>query len=119
MQKKVVILGGVGLIGTHLCKKILDRGDQVYCVDTRELSASPLLRDWEQHGNLHYVRHNVVSPFTIRCDEIYNLCARPAQLRPAAARRGLQNLPPRFDQHARKRPCGVRQGGLRIVERRL
>lgn len=75
MQKKVVILGGVGLIGTHLCKKILDRGDQVYCVDTRELSASPLLRDWEQHGNLRYVRHNVISPFTIRCDEIYNLCA--------------------------------------------
>lgn len=75
MQKKVVILGGVGLIGTHLCKKILDRGDVVYCVDTRELSASPLLRDWERHGNLRYVRHNVVNPFTIRCDEIYNLCA--------------------------------------------
>jgi len=75
MQKKVVILGGVGLIGTHLCKKILDRGDTVYCVDTRELSDSPLLREWEQHPNLHYVRHNVVAPFTIRCDEIYNLCS--------------------------------------------
>lgn len=75
MQKKVVILGGVGLIGTHLCKKILDRGDRVYCVDTRELSSSPLLRELEQHADLHYVRHNVVAPFTIRCDEIYNLCS--------------------------------------------
>ncbi|MBE6196029.1 MAG: NAD-dependent epimerase/dehydratase family protein [Rikenellaceae bacterium] len=74
MQKKVVILGGVGLIGTHLALKLLQRGYEVYCVDSRELSSSPLLRDTER-TRFHFVRHNIVTPFTIRCDEIYNLCA--------------------------------------------
>ena len=62
------------MIGTHLCHKLVDRGAEVYCIDSRELSSSPLLRDMEQ-GLFHYVRHNITTPFTIRCDEIYNLCA--------------------------------------------
>ena len=74
MQKKVVVLGGVGVIGTHLCHKLMNRGDEVYCVDSRELSSSPLLREMDQE-RFHYVRHNITIPFTIRCDEIYNLCA--------------------------------------------
>jgi len=75
MPKKVVILGGAGLIGAHLSKKILDRGDELYCVDMREAGCSPLLDEMLRHSRFHYVRHNIVSPFTIRCDELYNLCS--------------------------------------------
>lgn len=75
MPKKVVILGGVGLVGSHLARRILDQGEIVYVVDTRELCSSPLLHAMEQLENFHYVHHNIVAPFTIRCDEIYNLCA--------------------------------------------
>lgn len=74
MQKKVVVLGGVGLVGTHLIPRLIERGEEVYCVDTRELNSSPLLRDMEKQGHFHYVRHNIISPFTIRCDQIFNLC---------------------------------------------
>ncbi len=74
MQKKAVILGGVGLIGSHLCRKLIDRGREVCCVDSRELSSSPLLREIKS-GQFRYVRHNIVTPYTIRCDELYNLCA--------------------------------------------
>lgn len=74
MQKKVVVLGGVGLIGSHLCHKLIDRGCEVYCVDSRELSSSPLLRDMER-THFRYIRHNIVTPYTIQCNEIYNLCA--------------------------------------------
>lgn len=73
MPKKVVVLGGVGLIGTHLCHKLIDRGEEVYCVDSRELCSSPLLRDMARKG-FRFIRHNIVTPFTIQCDEIYNLC---------------------------------------------
>ena len=74
MQKKAVILGGVGLVGTHLCQKLIERGREVCCVDVRELSSSPLLRDMERNL-FRFVRHNITTPFTIHCDEVYNLCA--------------------------------------------
>lgn len=71
-RKRVVVLGGVGLIGSHLIGKLLARGEEVYCVDSRDLSASVALR--EQKSDLfHYVKHNITTPYTIRCDEIYNL----------------------------------------------
>ena len=43
MGKRITVLGGAGLIGTHLCLRLLDEGHEVFCVDTRDLSVSPLL----------------------------------------------------------------------------
>lgn len=80
MQKRVVILGGVGFIGTHLCLRLLEEGHEVFCVDIRDVSASPLLRNVQQHPSFRYVRHNIVNTFGIRCDEIYNL-ASPSMVR--------------------------------------
>lgn len=80
MHKKVVVLGGVGLIGTHLCRRLLEEGHDLYCVDTRDVASSPLLREISKLDNFHYIRHNIVSAFSIRCNEIYNL-ATPSQVR--------------------------------------
>ena len=44
MQKRIVILGGVGFIGTHLCLRLLEEGHEVFCVDMRDAVNSPLLR---------------------------------------------------------------------------
>lgn len=73
MQKRIAVLGGVGFIGTHLCLKLIELGHTVYCVDIREKGSSPLLRQVAQHPRFRYVRHNLTTPFGIRCDEIYNL----------------------------------------------
>lgn len=75
MQKRIAVLGGVGLIGTHLCLKLIEQGHVVYCVDIRDKACSPLLREVAQHPRFRYVRHNITTPFGIRCDEIYNLAA--------------------------------------------
>lgn len=75
MQKRIAVLGGVGFIGTHLCLKLIERGDVVYCVDIRDKACSPLLRQVAQHPRFRYVRHNITTPFGLRCDEIYNLAA--------------------------------------------
>lgn len=80
MQKRVVILGGAGFIGTHLCLRLLEAGHEVFCVDMRDAADSPLLRGAGQHPLFHFVRHNIVNPFSIRCDEIYNMTS-PSMVR--------------------------------------
>lgn len=75
MPRRTVILGVVGLIGTHLCLRLLQEGHEVFCVDIRDAASSPLLRPVLAHPGFRYVHHNIIQPFGIRCDEIYNLVA--------------------------------------------
>ncbi len=80
MRKRVVVLGGVGLIGTHLCLRLLREGAEVFCVDIRDMNDSPLLIEARQWDGFHYIHHNITHSFGIRCDEIYNL-ASPSHVR--------------------------------------
>ena len=75
MPKRTVILGGVGLIGTHLCLRLLREGHEVFCVDIRNLYDSPLLREARDYDNFRFIRHNIIHSYGIRCDEIYNLAS--------------------------------------------
>lgn len=75
MQKRIVVLGGVGFIGSHLCRRLLDDGHEVFCVDVRDVTNAPLLRDSLRHPAFRYIHHNIIHPFGIRCDRIYNLVA--------------------------------------------
>lgn len=77
MPKRTVILGGVGLIGTHLCLRLLREGHEVFCVDIRDLGDSPLLREARDYENFRFIRHNIIHSYGIRCDEIYNLASPP------------------------------------------
>ncbi len=79
MQKRIVVLGGVGFIGSHLCLRLLNEGNQVFCVDIRDAVNAPLLREL-QHPAFRYVHHNITLPFSIRCEQIYNLAA-PSMVR--------------------------------------
>lgn len=75
MQKRIVVLGGSGFIGSHLCLRLLDEGHEVFCVDLRDAAHSPLLHAVTEHPAFRSVRHNIAHPFSIRCDELYNLAA--------------------------------------------
>jgi len=72
-RTRVLVTGGAGFVGSHLCRRLLDRGDSVICADnyftgTRE-SIAPLL----ENPNFEAIRHDVTFPMYLEIDEIYNL----------------------------------------------
>ena len=80
LRKRVLVTGGAGFLGSHLCKRLLDDGHDVLCVDnfftgTRD-NVTPLL----DNKRFELLRHDVTFPLFVEVDEIYNL-ACPASPR--------------------------------------
>jgi len=73
VAKRVLVTGGAGFLGSHLCERLVARGDDVLCVDNyftgRKDNVAPLL------GNPHFeaMRHDITHPLFVEVDEIYNL----------------------------------------------
>lgn len=76
-MKRIVVLGGLGLIGSHLCRRLVESGEEVVCVDVRDIEESMMLFPYYREGRLSYINHNVVTPLALECDQLYNL-ASPA-----------------------------------------
>lgn len=73
LRKRILVTGGAGFIGAHLCRRLLEEGNDVLCVDnfytgTRENVADLLCR-----ANFELLRHDVTFPLFVEVDEIYNL----------------------------------------------
>jgi len=73
VAKRVLVTGGAGFLGSHLCERLLARGHDVLCVDNyftgRKDNIAHLLRDPHFAG----MRHDVTHPLFVEVDEIYNL----------------------------------------------
>lgn len=72
-MKRILVTGGAGFIGSHLCERLLNEGNQVICLDnyfTGHKSNVELLID---HPYFELVQHDVTQPFFAEVDEIYNL----------------------------------------------
>jgi UDP-glucuronate decarboxylase len=73
IQKRVLVTGGAGFLGSHLCESLLSRGHDTLCVDNFFTGT----RDNVTHllGNAHFelIRHDVTFPLYVEVDEIYNL----------------------------------------------
>ncbi|MCB1306610.1 MAG: SDR family oxidoreductase [Leptospiraceae bacterium] len=72
-QKTILITGGAGFIGSHLCRKLLNRGDYVLCVDNFFTGRRQNIVDLLDNRNFEIIRHDVVEPLYVEVDEIYNM----------------------------------------------
>lgn len=71
--KKILVTGGAGFLGSHLCKRLLESGHEVICVDNFYTGAKSNIADLMNHPGFEVLRHDVTFPLYIEVDEIYNL----------------------------------------------
>ena len=72
-MKRILITGGAGFIGSHLCKRLLDEGHDVICLDNYFTGAKSNILPLLDHPYFELVRHDVTHPYFAEVDEIYNL----------------------------------------------
>ena len=72
-RKRVLVTGGAGFIGSHLCEKLLAQGHQVLCVDNYFTGTRDNIAHLLAHPQFEAMRHDVTFPLYVEVDEIYNL----------------------------------------------
>ena len=72
-MKRILITGGAGFIGSHLCARLLKEGNEVICLDNYFTGRKQNIIHLLDNPYFELVRHDVISPYFIEVDEIYNL----------------------------------------------
>jgi UDP-glucuronate decarboxylase len=72
-SKRVLVTGGAGFIGSHLCERLLDRGHDVLCVDNYFTGSKENIAAIVAEPRFEAMRHDVTFPLYVEVDEIYNL----------------------------------------------
>ncbi len=72
-MKRILITGGAGFLGSHLCERLLKEGNDVICLDNYFTGSKDNVRHLLGNNNFELVRHDVVEPYAAEVDEIYNL----------------------------------------------
>ena len=71
--RKIVVTGGAGFLGSHLCERLLAEGHEVLCVDNFQTGREANLETLRGHPRFELLRHDVTVPLFVQADEIYNL----------------------------------------------
>ena len=80
--KKILVTGGAGFIGSHLCKKLLNYNHRVICLDNLFTGSLKNIEQFKNNNNFEFINHDIIEPyFRENIDEIYNLAcpASPVQ----------------------------------------
>ncbi|MCG8494210.1 MAG: GDP-mannose 4,6-dehydratase, partial [Sneathiellales bacterium] len=71
--KKILVTGGAGFIGSHLCARLVDQGHDILCVDNFFTGDERNIVSLLERSNFELLRHDVTFPLYVEADEIYNL----------------------------------------------
>lgn len=69
----ILVTGGAGFLGSHLCERLLERGDDVICVDNFFSGRKANIRHLLGNPQFEVIRHDIVHPLYVEADQIYNL----------------------------------------------
>lgn len=72
-MKTILVTGGAGFLGSHLCERLLREGNEVLCVDNYFTGTRPNIAHLVSHSNFEVIRHDITLPLYVEVDEIYNL----------------------------------------------
>ena len=72
-MKTILVTGGAGFLGSHLCDRLIERGDEVICVDNFFTGHRKNVEHLLQHPRFELLRHDIVHPLFLEVDQIYNL----------------------------------------------
>ncbi|HEX9060018.1 MAG TPA: UDP-glucuronic acid decarboxylase family protein [Clostridia bacterium] len=72
-MKRILVTGGAGFIGSHLCRKLLRQGNEVICMDNLYSGRRSNIDDLLECENFNFVFHDIETPIPMEVDEIYNL----------------------------------------------
>ncbi|MDR3502986.1 MAG: SDR family oxidoreductase [Legionella sp.] len=73
MGKRVLVTGGAGFIGSHLCEKLLNQGNEVICLDNLYTGSLRNIKHLRDDHDFEFMRHDITEPLLVEVDEIYNL----------------------------------------------
>ena len=76
----ILVTGGTGFIGSHLCEKLLEQGEQVICLDNNFSGSKKNIEHLMSNTNFEFIRHDITTPIYLEVDQIYHL-ACPASPR--------------------------------------
>jgi len=76
--KRILVAGGAGFLGSHLCELLIERGHDVICVDNFFTSQKSNVEKLLNRPNFELIRHDVTLPLALEVDEIYNLACPAA-----------------------------------------
>lgn len=72
-RKRILVTGGAGFLGSHLCKRLLEQNNDVLCVDNFFSSSRDNVLDLVSNPHFELIRHDITIPLFVEIDEIYNL----------------------------------------------
>ncbi len=72
-RKKIMVTGGAGFVGSHLCRRLLNEGHEVLCVDNYFTGTKDNIIDLIPNPRFELMRHDVTFPIYVEVDQIYNL----------------------------------------------
>lgn len=76
--KRILVTGGAGFLGSHLCEMLVNAGHDVICLDNFFTSQKSNVADLLDYHNFELIRHDITQPILLEVDEIYNLACPAA-----------------------------------------